>query len=354
MKISAVSEGKSLSAIPIRFEGIAKEELALKALERHDKKAMLTTEDCLAFFTVFELEQLLKSWSLEAGKAELEKILKAQTVQWSGQNFSFDLTLDPIVYAILNVTPDSFFDGAEANLSVDNVLKKASYDLEKGASVLELGGKSSRPGYEDISPEEEWSRLKAVIPAIKQEFPQSILAVDTDEAYVMERVLDAGVDIINDIDGFDTEEKLKIIESYKPAVVVMNNGRAGFSYADNVFDELALFFENKEKELLARGLKPENIVLDAGVGFWTGDSGSDSVYRIKATELLSRQGLPVMVAISRKSYMTNIFEMSPGERLFGSLIFAREMIEQGGRVLRVHDVAETQRLIKGNRLYHEF
>ncbi|MGV7835614.1 dihydropteroate synthase, partial [Mycobacterium kansasii] len=86
-------------------------------------------------------------------------------------------------------------------------------------------------------------------------------------------------DIINDIDGFDTNDKLKVVEKYQPAVVAMNNGRAGFSYADNVYEELPLFFENKKEELLQLGLKTEQIVIDPGVGFFNGDSGSDSLAR---------------------------------------------------------------------------
>lgn len=82
---------------------------------------------------------------------------------------------------------------------------------------------------------------------MKKNFPKAIFAVDTDEAYVMERVLDAGVDIINDIDGFDTNDKLKVVEKYQPALVAMNNGRAGFSYADNVYEELPLFLKIKKK-----------------------------------------------------------------------------------------------------------
>ncbi|MDP1288098.1 dihydropteroate synthase, partial [Klebsiella pneumoniae] len=85
-------------------------------------------------------------------------------------------------------------------------------------------------------------------------------------------------------------DKLKVVEKYQPALVAMNNGRAGFSYADNVYEELPLFFENKKEELLQVGLKAEQIVIDPGVGFFNGDSGSDSLERVKATEILSRIG----------------------------------------------------------------
>lgn len=94
------------------------------------------------------------------------------------------------------------------------------------------------------------------------------VAVDTDEPFVMERVLDAGVDIINDIDGFDTDEKLNIISAYKPAVVAMNNGRAGYPYSEELFDNLDQAFSKKKLELMECGLDPRQIAIDPGVGFF--------------------------------------------------------------------------------------
>lgn len=181
-------------------------------------------------------------------------------------------------------------------------LKKAELALIDGASVLELGGKSSRPGYQDISPKEEWNRLKGPLTALKEQFPQVTVAVDTDEPFVMERVLDAGVDIINDIDGFDTDEKLNIISAYKPAVVAMNNGRAGYPYSEELFDNLDQAFSKKKLELMECGLDPRQIAIDPGVGFFDPKRGSDSLLRAKSSELLSRTGLPVMIAISNKRF----------------------------------------------------
>ncbi|MCL2676408.1 MAG: dihydropteroate synthase [Streptococcaceae bacterium] len=272
---------------------------------------------------------------------------------WSGKNFSFDLTDKPIIYSIVNVTPDSFYDGNERNLEIDYIVNRVQADLDNGADVIELGAKSSRPGYEDISPEQEWERLKEPLEILRQKFPQTVLAIDTDEAYVMEQGLQAGADIINDIDGFDTEEKLEIIAKYQPAVVSMNNGRTEFQYAECVADEFPAFFQANTQKLLQIGLKKENIAIDAGVGFYTGDNKYDALERIKSTAKLTQLGFPIMVAISRKSFMTHIFDVPVEDRLIPTLLFEAKMIADGGRILRVHDVKATRLLIDGLKIYQE-
>ena len=357
MKILELNQGSfSLKNIVIKFEELSNDELTglQKKLYRIGSLAKLSENSFLAVLTIDELAKLLNHLENIEVKNELELIYKRHQIIWSGKNFNFDLTRKSIVYSIVNVTPDSFYDGNPDNLNISHILKRVESDLENGASVLELGGKSSRPGYADISPEEEWSRLKEPISQIRKYFPKAVLAVDTDEAYVMERVLEAGVDIINDIDGFDTADKLKVIEKYQPAVVAMNNGRAGFKYADNVYEALPLFFKDKKIELTQLGLNPEKISIDPGVGFFNGDSGSDSLQRVKTTELLSRLGLPVMIAISRKSFMGRLFNAQGEERLFSSLILEGQMVADGGRILRVHDVKETKRLLDAIEIYKEF
>ncbi|MFC4652549.1 dihydropteroate synthase [Lactococcus nasutitermitis] len=345
-----------LKVITIKFSEITSQtnkELQ-KRLYHIGNQIQISSDEILLSLTIYELYKLIKSWKNEDEKEKLSTIFERHRIIWAGKNFSFDLTLNPIVYSIMNVTPDSFYDGAKKNLSLSHIMKVAEENLSNGADVLELGGKSSRPGYSDITPEEEWLRLKVAIAEMRKEFPKSVLAVDTDEAYVMERAIDAGIDIINDIDGFDTEEKLKIVHNYLPSVVAMNNGRAGFSYADNVYEELPKFFMNKGNELLELGLKKEQICIDAGVGFWNGPSGSDSVQRVKSTDLLAELGFPVMIAISRKSFMENIFSAKGDERLFSSLMLEAQMIADGGRILRVHDTKETKHLIDAYKLYQEF
>ena len=103
--------------------------------------------------------------------------------------------------------------------------------------------------------------------SIRKAFPEAVIAIDTDEAYVMQRVLDAGADIINDIDGFDTPEKLQLMQEYQPALVAMNNGRAGMHYADNVYQELPVYFTEKQKELNQLDIANAQICVDQALVF---------------------------------------------------------------------------------------
>lgn len=346
----------SLKHIAVKFTDISSQEISLlhNILFRVGAKVLLEEKELVAFFTIYELSEFINIWPFPQTKPVLEDIFKRQEIIWSGKNFSFNLTLEPIIYAIVNITPDSFYDGAEENLTIDYILRRVEQDLAAGAHVIELGGKSSRPGYADISPEEEWQRLAQPLRSIRKAFPEAVIAVDTDEAYVMQRVLDEGADIINDIDGFDRPEKLMLMREYQPALVAMNNGRAGLHYADNVYQELPAYFANKKKELNELTVTDAQICVDPGVGFSGGPTGIDSLQRLKTTELLTTLGLPVMIAISRKSFMTNLFKMEVDERLFSTLMLEGQMMMDGGRVLRVHDVEATRHLIENFKIYQKY
>ncbi|OTN76648.1 dihydropteroate synthase [Enterococcus sp. 8G7_MSG3316] len=165
----------------------------------------------------------------------LEKIFQENRLVWKGRNFSFDLTKKPIIVSIVNCTPDSFYNSNNHN-EISKILHKVEKDLVQGASVIELGGKSVRPGFKDISPEVEWMRLTHVIENIKKYFPNTVLSVDTDNAYVMMYALkEYQVDIINDVTGFDNSKKIEIIKDFQPSLVVMNNGRKKIEFRLLIF-----------------------------------------------------------------------------------------------------------------------
>jgi len=350
MKVARLNKDFSLTNIALKFSGSATEIAKLTFdLRLVGSKTLKNPQELIAFLDIYQLKKLMEIYP-----EELKEIYQSQQIIWSGKNFSFDLTLEPIVYSIINITPDSFYDGKLSNLELKNVLKKVESDIENGASVLDIGGKSSRPNFADISAQEEWLRIKEPIEQIKKHFPQAIISVDTNTPEVMKRVLDSGADILNDIDGFDTPEKLAILQEYKPSVLAMNNGRLPVKYSTKPSIELPKFFEEKVKQLTQIGLIKEQIALDAGVGFFNGPSAQDSVKRIKATEQLTRLGQALMIAISHKSFMPALFGMEKDETLFSTLMFELLMLEAGGRILRVHDVKETKRLIDNWVKYQNF
>ena len=321
-----------------------------------DKNVFSFNQDkkIVGIFKYFELKQLAEilkkenSFEFENGINKLKDILQKSKLIWKGNNFEFDLTTETVIYSILNITPDSFYDGGR-NSSVDKVLKRIEADIKNGAKIFEFGGKSSKPNFDDISAQEEWNRIEKYIEAVKKEFPDVVLALDSDTEEVIEKGLDAGIDIINDFNGFASEGKLKLVEKYKPALVIMNNGR---------FDEipnLKNYFDERVKAILGTGIEREKISIDPGVGYSSNNSMNtpEDMERIKSVKYLRDMKLPIMVAISRKSFNEKIFGLSLEERLMGTLMFESLMVQDGGRILRVHDVKETRDILNMLEVYNK-
>ena len=315
--------------------------------------------EIMAVFKYLELKQLVEIlkkenlFEFENGIGTLEEILQENRLIWKGNNFEFDLTTESVIYSILNITPDSFYDGGR-NSSVDKVLKRVEMDIKNGAKIFEFGGKSSKPNFDDISAQEEWNRIEKYIEAVKKEFPDIVLALDSDTEEVIEKGLNAGIDIINDFNGFTSEKKLKLVEKYKPALVVMNNGR--FDEIPNLKNYLENYFDERVKAILETGIEREKISIDPGVGYSSNNSMNtpEDMERIKSVKYLRDMRLPIMVAISRKSFNEKIFGLSLEERLMGTLMFESLMVQDGGRILRVHDVKETRDILNMLDVYNRF
>ena len=232
-------------------------------------------------------------------------------------------------------------------------MKRIEEDVRNGAKIFEFGGKSSKPNFDDISAEEEWNRIEKYIEAVKKEFPDIVLALDSDTEEVIEKGLDAGIDIINDFNGFTSEKKLKLVEKYKPALVVMNNGR--FDEIPNLKNYLENYFDERVKAILETGIEREKISIDPGVGYSSNNSMNtpEDMERIKSVKYLRDMKLPIMIAISRKSFNEKIFGLLLEERLMGTLMFESLMVQDGGRILRVHDVKETRDILNMLEVYNK-
>jgi len=189
---------------------------------------------------------------------------------------------------------------------------------------------------------------------VKKEFPDIVLALDSDTEEVIEKGLDSGIDIINDFNGFTSEGKLKLVEKYKPALVVMNNGR--FHEIPNLKNYLENYFDKRVKAILETGIEREKISIDPGVGYSSNNSMNtpEDMERIKSVKYLRDMKLPIMIAISRKSFNEKIFGLSLEERLMGTLMFESLMVQDGGRILRVHDVKETRDILNMLEVYNRF
>ncbi|MCS6832268.1 MAG: dihydropteroate synthase, partial [Flammeovirgaceae bacterium] len=252
----------------------------------------------------------------------------------------------PIVMGILNLTPDSFYEGSRVR--EDEVLNKASRMLEEGATILDVGGYSTRPNASEVSLEEE---LQRVIPAIEQihtHFPEAIISVDTFRAKVAEQAVQAGASIVNDISGgqldslmIETVGKLNV-----PYVLMHSRGTPQtmmhLNQYDNILNDILNYFLEKIEQL--RQHRVTDIILDLGFGF--AKNIEQNFYLLKHQAKFSIVGLPILTGISRKSMIYKTLGISPEEALHGTSVLHLVALQQGANILRVHDVKEAVQVIR--------
>ena len=248
---------------------------------------------------------------------------------------------------ILNITPDSFFDGGfylDRNKAIERGLKLVS----EGADIIDIGGESSRPGSESIPTDEELRRIIPVISEIRKR-AHTLISVDTTKSQVAQAALDAGADIINDISSFrfDSDMLRLAIENDVPLILMHMKGiprtmqiNPGY---ENVLSEVKDFLQERIKTATAGGIKKEKIIIDPGIGF--GKRIKDNLALIKNLQFLSPLDRPIMVGVSRKSFIGKILNLPPEERIEGSIAASVISIINGAHILRTHDVAALRRAV---------
>lgn len=258
----------------------------------------------------------------------------------------------PKVMGIINVTPDSFYAGSRAS-ETSEVVKKAVQMKEEGASFIDIGGYSSRPGGIDISEDEEINRIVPVIEAIRDEIPELFISADTFRSSVAKAAIKAGADIINDISGGSLDEKMfdTVAHLGTPYIMMHMKGtpqtmKQLASYNDITL-ELIEFFQKKVAILKEKGVS--DLILDPGFGFAkTIDQNFELISQLNAFSCLE---LPLLCGISRKSMIYNTLDISPEEALNGTTMLHGLLLENGCNILRVHDVKEAIECVRlWNRL----
>ena len=254
----------------------------------------------------------------------------------------------PLVMGILNVTADSFFDGGKYN-GEDAVLQQASILLQEGASILDVGGASSRPGAAAVSEAEELQRVLPAIETILHHFPEALISVDTWRAKVARAALNAGASMVNDISAGALDPALfkTVAELGAPYVLMHMQGTPQTMqqnpHYEDVVTEVLDFFIQKTGTLRALGVK--DIVLDPGFGF--GKSVAHNFTLLKNLHVFQEVlGLPVLAGLSRKSMVCKPLGIPPAEALNGSTALHMVALQQGARILRAHDVREAVEVIK--------
>ncbi|MNW78087.1 Dihydropteroate synthase [compost metagenome] len=247
----------------------------------------------------------------------------------------------PSVMAILNITPDSFYNKSRVS-SVDEALRNAEKFIEAGAKFIDVGAYSSRPGAVDVSETEEIERLVSIVQAINQSFPEILISVDTFRAKVAEESIHAGAHIINDIAAGNLDEKMfETLAKLQVPYIMMHmkgtpqNMQENPSY-ENVTTEVFSYFSEKIKTLNNLGVK--DIILDPGFGF---AKTLDHNYELlRNMQLLNFFELPLLVGFSRKSMITKALNIKTEDALNGTSVLNTTALLKGANILRVHDVKE--------------
>lgn len=250
---------------------------------------------------------------------------------------------NPQIMGIINLTPDSFFDGGQYNVH-ERALERADQLLKEGASILDIGAYSSRPGADAVKEEEELERLIPFIDKLIARRPDSVLSVDTFRSTVAERAIEAGASIINDVSGgsldpkmFETVGRLKV-----PYVLMHMRGtpetmQKMTDYDDLVADMMAYFID-RIAQLRAYGVK--DIIVDPGFGF--AKTTEQNYHLLNRFDEFSVLGLPLLGALSRKSMIYSTLGTKPAEALNGTTVLNTILLMKGANIIRVHDVIEAK------------
>lgn len=257
-----------------------------------------------------------------------------------------DLT-HPIVMGILNITPDSFYDGGKYH-SQAQILRHVEKMLSEGATIIDIGGYSSRPQAEDVAEKEEKKRILFAIHTILKAFPDTLISVDTFRAAIAETAILEGACLINDISGGAIDEKMfeTIARLQVPYILTHTRGTpqtmADLTDYENIVADLFTYFHQKVAAL--RKLGVEDIIVDLGFGF--AKTREQNFLLLKKLAIFRLLNLPLLVGISRKSMIWKTLAITPDEALNGTTALHALALVNGASILRVHDVKEAMQTIK--------
>ncbi len=267
-----------------------------------------------------------------------------KTINCKGRLMDFS---SPKVMGILNVTPDSFFDGGEYN-GVETALRQAEKMLKEGADIIDIGGMSSRPGAEIISIDEELNRVVPVVKAIMAEFPETFISIDTVHAKVAREAVHIGACIVNDISGGSIDKELipTVGQLKVPYILMHMKGKPQNMQDQTNYDDLVTnirdFLVKKIQQLYNAEIK--DIIIDPGFGF--GKTIQQNYVLLKELQSFHILDYPVLVGLSRKSMIYKYLNVQPHEALNGTSVLHMIALQNGAHILRVHDVKEAKQVAK--------
>jgi len=248
---------------------------------------------------------------------------------------------------VLNLTPDSFSDGGKFNKK-NKGITHAIRLYKSGASVIDVGGESTRPGSKPVNEKQEWNRINKILKLIVKKIP---ISLDTRKSRIMENGIKMGVKLINDVSGLSYDLKtINILKKYKIPFVIQHsvgtpeNMQKKAKYKNELLD-IYDYFEDKIKLIRSKGIKHNNIILDPGIGF--GKNLKHNMNLIRGVSIFHSLGFPILVGNSRKRFIKDISKKNDSKtRIGGTMASSIYLLMQGIQILRIHDVNEVKQGIK--------
>jgi dihydropteroate synthase len=253
----------------------------------------------------------------------------------------------PVVMGILNLTPDSFYTGSRIR-NTDELLHRAELMLKEGASILDIGGQSSRPGSEQLSAEEEMKRVIDPLLSLSQHFPEAIISIDSFYGSVAKTAIEAGAHIVNDISAGSLDPTMiPVVAALKVPYVLMHmkgnpKNMQQEAHYENVSREVLDYLVVKKNEIRNAGVN--DIIIDPGFGF--GKTIVHNFELLKHLEIFQMLGSPLMLGVSRKSMVYKTLETTAAEALNGTTVLQTIGLLKGANILRTHDIKEAMEAIR--------
>jgi dihydropteroate synthase len=251
------------------------------------------------------------------------------------------------IMGVVNVTPDSFSDPG-MYLDKDRAINKGLKLVREGADILDIGGESTRPGSDTIPVKEELERVLPVIRGLREK-TDVLISVDTTKSEVAEAALGAGANLINDISAFRFDDRMPLLASETGVPVILMHMKGvpktmqSNPFYESLYQEIHCFLQERISTAVAYGIKRENIIIDPGIGF--GKNLEHNLAIIKNLKFLEDLDRPILVGISRKSFIGKILNLPPQERVEGTIASAILSVLNGAHILRVHDVEAVKRAV---------
>ncbi len=280
-------------------------------------------------------------------KSTIDNYRKKDFVLKLPRNKDIDLREKVAIMGILNLTPDSFYDGGKYRTEND-LLKRVEQMIEEGVDIIDVGGESTRPGAERIEVEEEIRRTVPYIEKITNLFDIPI-SIDTYKAKVAREALEAGAQMINDISGLRFDPEMSQVASYYdvPLVIMHIKGTPKDMQInpryDSLMEEIISYLEEGIKIATMAGVKREKLIVDPGIGF--GKTLEHNLFILKKLEELRILGCPILIGVSRKSFIGKVLNLPVEERMIGSLAATCLAVSKGARIVRTHDVKPTRQVV---------